>query len=180
MYPAVGTFVLIRPAQTFYERINLTNLQELHLDNNQVTGNIPSSLSDLANLSILDLSHNRLTGELPPSLGHMTNLAGLYINDNQLSGDIPSSLGNLTKLSVLYLKKKTRANASSCASPAETCEPPAVSSLSSPARRASYQPRRPRLWILSSIRLSDIVGSKRVRLSLTDALARIHRRRGSG
>ena len=27
MYPGVGTFVLIRPAQTFYERIKLANLR---------------------------------------------------------------------------------------------------------------------------------------------------------
>ena len=29
MYPGVGTFVLIRPAQTFYERIKLLIIDEL-------------------------------------------------------------------------------------------------------------------------------------------------------
>ena len=78
---------------------DLTNLKELDLFYNwAVTGSIPSSLGDLANLERLVLYGNDLSGSIPSSLGDLRNLIGLDISWNQLSGSIPSSLGGLGNL----------------------------------------------------------------------------------
>ena len=82
---------------------NLTNLTWLDLGSNQFTGSIPSEIGNLTNLEMLSLSFNQLTGSIPPEVGNLTNLTGLYLNRNQLTGSIPSEIGNLTNLEGLYL-----------------------------------------------------------------------------
>ena len=82
---------------------NLTNLTWLDLGSNQLTGSIPSEIGNLTNLEMLSLSFNQLTGSIPPEVGNLTNLTGLYLNRNQLIGSIPSEIGNLTNLEGLYL-----------------------------------------------------------------------------
>ncbi len=51
----------------------------------------------------LQLQQNRLTGPLPSSLGNLTAAVALTFNYNDLTGNIPSSFGNLTSLNVLDL-----------------------------------------------------------------------------
>ena len=80
----------------------LPNLRWLFLAYNQLSGTIPSSLGGL-NLVILDLSRNRLSGTIPSSLGGPPNLEWLVLAENQLSGTIPSSLGGLRNLELLHL-----------------------------------------------------------------------------
>ena len=81
---------------------NLTNLEHLDLDENQLTGSIPD-LSALGNLTYLDLDDNDLTGSIPAQLGSLTNLQDLYLYENELTGSIPTQLGNLTNLQQLDL-----------------------------------------------------------------------------
>ena len=82
----------------------LTNLQELWLQGNQLTDISPlatlAALSEatLSKLS-LTLSYNQITDISP--LENLTNLGGLWLGDNQIA-DI-SPLENLTKLKVLQL-----------------------------------------------------------------------------
>ena len=75
----------------------------MNLDNNQLTGEIPSDLGKLTNLTVLGASFNQLTGEIPADLGKLTNLKQLFLNTNQLTGEIPSELGDLTNLERLRL-----------------------------------------------------------------------------
>ena len=75
----------------------------LNLENNQLTGPIPSSLGSLTNLTYLGLAGNRLSGSIPSSLGSLTSLRGLAVDRNRLTGPIPSSLGSLTNLRYLDL-----------------------------------------------------------------------------
>ncbi len=82
---------------------NLANLQRLYLYKNQLSGPIPTSLGNLANLQRLYLYKNQLSGPIPTSLGNLTNLEQLLLAANQLSGPIPTSLGNLANLQNLYL-----------------------------------------------------------------------------
>ena len=83
---------------------NLTNLEELSLDDNQLTGEIPAELGNLAILEWLILDRNQLTGEIPAELGNLTNLEWLTMNTNQLTGEIPAELGNLANLEELSLR----------------------------------------------------------------------------
>ena len=82
---------------------NLTNLTDLYLNVNQLTGQIPSSIGNLINLERLWLNGNEFTGEIPSSIGNLTNLEYLYLQDNQFTGEIPPEIGNLTNLNSLSL-----------------------------------------------------------------------------
>ena len=69
-----------------------------------MTGPIPASLSSLTNLKQLQLSDNQLTGPVFRSwLGNLTSLEGSGPPvDNQLTGMIPAELGTLARQE-LYL-----------------------------------------------------------------------------
>jgi Leucine-rich repeat (LRR) protein len=82
---------------------NLTNLTYLNLSNNQLSGSIPSEIGNLTNLTTLGLGSNQLTGSIPPEMWNLTNLTQLGLDDNQLTGSIPSEIGNLTNLTYLNL-----------------------------------------------------------------------------
>jgi hypothetical protein len=49
-------------------------------------------LGNLTNLDELELDNNQLTGEIPPELGNLTNLVNLWLSGNQFTGCIPESL----------------------------------------------------------------------------------------
>lgn len=80
-----------------------SNVAELRLENNGLSGPIPSALEDLTQLYALDLKDNNLTEDIPGSLGNLTKLGFFRLNNNQLSGIIPPSLGDLTQLHYLTL-----------------------------------------------------------------------------
>ena len=80
---------------------NLTSLEYLHLYRNQLRGSIPPSLGNLANLRWLDLFGNRLTGGVPSELGRLTKLEVLQVLNNQLTGVIPPELGRLADLQII-------------------------------------------------------------------------------
>ncbi|CAO2186660.1 unnamed protein product [Urochloa humidicola] len=73
------------------ELTKLSGLVELRLDGNSFSGQIPD-FSECRNLQYIHLENNQLTGELPPSLGDLPNLKELYIQNNKLSGQVPKSL----------------------------------------------------------------------------------------
>ena len=50
------------------------------------------SWGDLASLETLALYDNDLTGEIPSSLGNLVNLNLMYIEGNEISGCIPAGL----------------------------------------------------------------------------------------
>jgi len=79
-----------------------SELQDLALSYNEISGKIPFSIDNLVGLNLLSLSSNRLTGVLPESIGSITSLQVLGVDQNLLTGPLPSSLGNLTKLLNLY------------------------------------------------------------------------------
>lgn len=77
---------------------NLSELTALYLYNNQLTGSVPTTLGNLTKLNHLALSSNQLEGDIPSELGNLSDLQFLYLNNNQLTGSLPSSLGNLNEL----------------------------------------------------------------------------------
>ncbi|KNA22416.1 hypothetical protein SOVF_034170 [Spinacia oleracea] len=81
------------------ELTNLGGLVELWLDGNSLTGPIPD-FSGCPNLKIIHLENNQLTGSVPSSLGDLQNLKELYLQNNKLSGNLPSNLANNRVLNI--------------------------------------------------------------------------------
>ncbi|MBC6422793.1 MAG: putative Ig domain-containing protein, partial [Hormoscilla sp. SP12CHS1] len=69
---------------------------EIELNDNDLSGTLPSELGDLSNLFELYLNDNDLSGTLPSELGDLSNLQYLYLYDNSLSGTIPNSINALS------------------------------------------------------------------------------------
>uniref|UniRef100_A0A2N9EQD2 non-specific serine/threonine protein kinase n=1 Tax=Fagus sylvatica TaxID=28930 RepID=A0A2N9EQD2_FAGSY len=84
-------------------RRNLSELEQLYLYSNNISGPIPEELGLLQHVWILQLLDNNLSGPIPASIGKMSALANLRLEQNQLSGPIPTTFGNLTKLDTLFL-----------------------------------------------------------------------------
>ncbi|CAI9786690.1 unnamed protein product [Fraxinus pennsylvanica] len=82
---------------------NLRSLEDLYLDNNQLTGFIPRTVGKLKSLQRIYLQHNKLDGYIPAELCQLSNLGHLYLSDNMLSGSIPPCLGELKYLRGVYL-----------------------------------------------------------------------------
>ncbi|KAL2538990.1 putative LRR receptor-like serine/threonine-protein kinase [Forsythia ovata] len=82
---------------------NLSSLEGLYLDNNQLTGFIPRTLGNLRRLQRIYLEHNKLDGYIPAELCHLSNLGDLYVSNNTLYGSIPTCLGELKSFRRLYL-----------------------------------------------------------------------------
>ncbi|KAH1226838.1 putative LRR receptor-like serine/threonine-protein kinase [Glycine soja] len=70
---------------------NMEALTELWLDGNMLTGQLPD-MSNLINVKIMHLENNKLTGPLPSYLGSLPSLQALFIQNNSFSGVIPSGL----------------------------------------------------------------------------------------
>lgn len=82
---------------------NLTQLIDLDLSFNNLSGRIPSSLANLVNLNWLDLSSNNFKGQIPDFLGSLTQLQRLFLSDNQLLGPISPQISSLPYLTSLML-----------------------------------------------------------------------------
>ncbi|KMT08379.1 hypothetical protein BVRB_6g140580 [Beta vulgaris subsp. vulgaris] len=96
------------PSQGLYGTLspsigNLTNLQTVLLQNNNISGHIPAEIGRLSKLQTLDISDNFFRGRIPPSLSHLSTLHYLRLNNNSLSGEIPQSFANMTQLTFLDL-----------------------------------------------------------------------------
>ncbi|KAK1381337.1 hypothetical protein POM88_028081 [Heracleum sosnowskyi] len=75
----------------------------LSLQNNYLTGKIPSSFGKLTQLQTLHLSYNLLVRFIPNELGKLSNLVRLDLSGNQLTGEVHIALGSLTELNYLNL-----------------------------------------------------------------------------
>ncbi|PRP85207.1 CLL4A clavata1-like receptor S/T protein kinase protein [Planoprotostelium fungivorum] len=72
--------------------IGLPQLIELRLDNNRLTGNIPSSVRRASSLTTLSLGNNLLSGGLQDVFSS-PNLISLNVSGNLLDGEIPDVTG---------------------------------------------------------------------------------------
>ncbi|WKA10443.1 hypothetical protein VitviT2T_028014 [Vitis vinifera] len=114
--------------QVFNSLANCTQLEFLYLNDNQLAGELPTSVANLSthllefcfgsnfltgsiprgferfqNLWALDIHQNLFTGMIPNSLGKLQQLQRLLVDNNMLSGEIPDIFGNLTRLFLLTM-----------------------------------------------------------------------------
>ncbi|KAK1436662.1 hypothetical protein QVD17_02444 [Tagetes erecta] len=82
----------------------LTSAGHFHLGDNKLSGDIPPSLfnSDMKLIHLL-LDNNHLTGKIPSTLGLVQSLDTIRLDRNSLSGDVPSNINNLTNVHEMYL-----------------------------------------------------------------------------
>nr|XP_027114476.1 receptor kinase-like protein Xa21 isoform X1 [Coffea arabica] len=79
----------------------LQGLTSLDLSYNDLSGIIPSSLTECSKLQLLSLFDNHFSGMIPERFGNLTALKGLYLSGNNLHGGIPQELGRLKHLEEL-------------------------------------------------------------------------------
>ncbi|XP_058768231.1 receptor-like protein EIX2 [Vicia villosa] len=82
---------------------NLRFMKIIDLSCNQLSGEIPKSITKLVALVGLNLTGNNLTGFIPNNIGHMKSLESLDLSKNHLFGRIPISFSNLTFLAYMNL-----------------------------------------------------------------------------
>ncbi|KAE8694985.1 hypothetical protein F3Y22_tig00110761pilonHSYRG00082 [Hibiscus syriacus] len=69
------------------------------MNNNSISGQIPSELRSLPQLRHFLLDNNNLTGNLPPELSQMPNLKIFQLDNNNFTGtEIPASYSNMSNL----------------------------------------------------------------------------------
>lgn len=80
-----------------------THVRWVRLDDNNLVGTLPASLTALTDLIYVNVAKNQLVGSIP-SLSGMAALREFYAHQNQLTGSIPS-LSGLPKLSVFVVSE---------------------------------------------------------------------------
>ncbi|KAG5616566.1 hypothetical protein H5410_016390, partial [Solanum commersonii] len=86
-----------------YSSSSSTRIIGLDLSSNELSGDIPSSLSNLTALQYLDLSDNDLTGPIPSSLAGFAFLRFLNLTGNKFWGSTPLGLAEKANNETLLL-----------------------------------------------------------------------------
>ncbi|XAR52857.1 Non-specific serine/threonine protein kinase [Bertholletia excelsa] len=82
-----------------------SQLGQLNLSNNRLSGSIPASVGNFSSLKILLLSGNQFEGDIPSEMGRLKNILKLDMSRNNLSGVIPTEIGNCPSLAYLDLSQ---------------------------------------------------------------------------
>jgi hypothetical protein len=81
----------------------LTSLRTLNISNNTVGGSIPEELSLIGNMDQLLLTSNKLEGEIPVDIYDLQGLTRLEIERNNLEGPLLPEVRNWELLEVMYI-----------------------------------------------------------------------------
>ena len=85
---------------------NMTNLQVMDFDQNDLVGLIPSNLENLCNLKVLDFSRNNISASIGEFMDRLprcswSTIQILSMDETNMIGKLPIWIGNMTSLSVL-------------------------------------------------------------------------------
>ncbi|WMV40928.1 hypothetical protein MTR67_034313 [Solanum verrucosum] len=83
--------------------VNSLPLEHIHLEKNQLGGELGHVLFNFSSLITLDLGYNNFTGNIPHTIGSLNTLNYLLLSNNQLEGEIPNQICMLKKLSIVDL-----------------------------------------------------------------------------
>eukprot|EP00562_Extubocellulus_spinifer_P013816 CAMPEP_0178558590 /NCGR_PEP_ID=MMETSP0697-20121206/10490_1 /TAXON_ID=265572 /ORGANISM="Extubocellulus spinifer, Strain CCMP396" /LENGTH=2669 /DNA_ID=CAMNT_0020191701 /DNA_START=259 /DNA_END=8268 /DNA_ORIENTATION=- len=89
-----------------YELYDVTSLEKLYLNYNNIGGRISGSIKKLYNLQELYLMHNQLTGQIPASIGGLNNIRVLGLTENNFDGTLPVELEGLRTMEVLAIQRE--------------------------------------------------------------------------
>ncbi|KAL3833178.1 hypothetical protein ACJIZ3_007914 [Penstemon smallii] len=84
----------------FEDIANCTQLTHVLINQNQFTGSLPNSFSQLKNLKFLDLSHNQFSGSIP--ILDFSNLSEFDVSYNNLTGTIPDKANRFESSSFIH------------------------------------------------------------------------------
>jgi len=100
----------------FFDRISLTwkgrnyemgralgYIKSIDISNNNLTGEIPESITSLVALATLNLSRNNLIGLIPDNIGRLKSLESIDLSRNHFHGRIPISFSNLNFVGYMNL-----------------------------------------------------------------------------
>lgn len=85
------------------ELFQFTELMDLNLAQNVLSGRVPMEIGNLSKMQYLSLGINNLSGPVPPEFGNLSQLISLSFSSNRFSGPLPKELGKLTSLQQLYI-----------------------------------------------------------------------------
>ncbi|KAL3599523.1 hypothetical protein D5086_007441 [Populus alba] len=77
------------------------NLDTMLMQENRISGMIPSEIAHLSNLTVLNLTSNSLNGTIPAEINQMSSLEQLFLSHNLLTGAIPAALCQLPRLGTI-------------------------------------------------------------------------------
>lgn len=81
----------------------LSSVTWLDFSINSISGTIPSELFRLTGLSALQLQRNFLTGSLHSAIGNLRQVTYITMNQNQITSSIPTEIGLLSNLQIMGL-----------------------------------------------------------------------------
>lgn len=73
--------------------------RELDLNENGLSGSLPSEIGNLSRLRLIGLSENRILGNIPGAIGALSNSLEYFdLTENNLSGSIPNEVSQLSNV----------------------------------------------------------------------------------
>ena len=73
----------------------------VYLDDNQLTGSLPTQIGLMSSVEEVYLYNNKLVGQIPNKIRNWENILDLYVDSNKLSGTMCSII---SPYFVLYLR----------------------------------------------------------------------------
>ncbi len=86
---------------------NLTELTSIDFRNNQLEGEILPKIADLIKLEMVALSNNQFSGTIVPELSNLTNLEIFSISSNDMEGELPTEISTLPVLTTFFASNNT-------------------------------------------------------------------------
>jgi len=81
----------------------MTGLSWLFMNDNDITGTLPTELGNLVNMTHMSFKDCLLEGTIPSEFGRMTKLENLFLETNSLTGSMPNEVCLLRNLALTQL-----------------------------------------------------------------------------